>query len=165
MAVEIRPARDGDVQAVQVVARWAWHAAHAPIIGSEMVADFLAEHYDIDSIRDRVVNDDAIFPVAVADRELDGFALAGPTDADDGAFSLSQLYVAPDRWGEGIGGQLLDRVVGQVEAAGGTRIELAVMAKNERAVGFYESAGFQRTEAFHDDRIDADAYNYARHLD
>lgn len=165
MGVELRPARHADVAAVRSVATAAWQAAHESIIGADTVESFLAEHYDVESVRARVDHDDALFPVAVRDDAVVGFALAGPTDADDGVYALSQLYVSPDCWGAGIGSRLLDAVEERVAAAGGVRISLDVMAGNDRAIGFYESAGYRRTDESYDERIDATAYTYEKALE
>ena len=43
-------------------------------------------------------------------------------------------------------------------------MKLHVMAANDRAVRFYEAAGYDRADAFHDDEIDARAYEYAKNL-
>lgn len=36
------------------------------------------------------------------------------------------------------------------------------MAENERAVNFYESAGYGREDEFYDDQIDTHGYTYAK---
>jgi ribosomal protein S18 acetylase RimI-like enzyme len=40
-----------------------------------------------------------------------------------------------------------------IHERGGTRIELGVMAENERTVNFYEAAGYNREEEVYDDTI------------
>lgn len=144
------------------VADRAWHAAHAPIVGEAVAEAFLEEYYDAETFREHVADEASILLVAVED-EVVGFALAGPTDEDE-TFGLSRIYVDPGRWGEGIGRRLLDRVEAAVADRGGRRISLGVMAENDRAVEFYEAAGYERTGAFRDDRIDTEAYTYAKEL-
>ncbi len=56
---------------------------------------------------------------------------------------IDQLYVAPDRLGEGIGRRLLD--LAKRGAAG--RLELWTFQENEQARRFYERNGFVPTEA------------------
>ncbi len=161
MTVEIRPARSGDLPAVRAVARRAWYAAHEPIVGEESVERFLEEYYSHDALVERL---DADGPFLVADEEaVVGFAVAGPAEKPS-VFVLDRIYVNPDRWGEGIGGRLLRGVERRVEDAGGERVRLGVMAENDRAVGFYEAAGYERIGEHDDGRIGATAYEYERVL-
>lgn len=184
MAVEIRPATPADVDGIRAEARAAWHAAHAPIVGVDAVEAFLADYYDAASVRSHVADDDAVLDVAVdagersdfdqgdgpgggggPDERVVGHVLASPHGDDGASFALSQIYVVPDRWGEGIGRRLLERVERKVRRRGGERISLGVMAENDRAVCFYEAAGYRRTDTFYDDRIDTSGYKYAKSLD
>ncbi len=161
MAAEIRPARSTDLPAVQRVARAAWYAAHEPIIGEESVEEFLAEYYSRAALEERL-DGETVFPVAVEDRVV-GFAVAGPTD-DPTTYVLGRIYVEPDRWGEGIGQQLLQDVQRRARERGGERMRLGVMAENDRAVCFYEAAGYERVGERVDERIGTTTYEYERSL-
>jgi len=163
MAVEIRQAEPSDLAAVQAVAREAWYAAHAPIIGEQAVEEFLGSYYDRDSLRQRL-EEDAVFPAAVDREAVIGFAVAGPAEGKPATFVLGRLYVTPERWGEEIGRRLLRRVEARASDRGGERMRLGVMAENDRAVGFYEAAGYERVGEHDDERIDATAYEYEKRL-
>lgn len=164
MAVGIRPAREADIDSIRTVASRAWHAGHAPIIGTRTVEKFLDEYYDADSFRSRIEDEAVLLSVAEdPDAGVVGFAMATPGD-DDADYDLSQLYVLPDRWGEGIGSGLLDRIERRVETHGGERIRLGVMAENERAIRFYESAGYEYEDEFHDDFVDTTSRVYLKSL-
>jgi len=174
--MDVREATAGDVQAVQRVASAAWYAAHADIAGEAVVEEFLEEYYSTERLREDVASQSRLFLVAADDEpaeegdgEVDGdavlgFALALPADDDPGVFALGRIYVHPDSWGQGVGSRLLDRVESHVRAQSGSCLRLGVMAENERAVGFYESRGFERVEADHDDRLDVRRYVYAKDL-
>ncbi|MEF8853007.1 MAG: GNAT family N-acetyltransferase [Haloarculaceae archaeon] len=181
--MDVRPARDEDVPAVQRVASAAWHAAHADIAGADVVEEFLAEYYTLARLRSDVADESRLFLVAddagddvddtgraapgeraSARRGVVGFALALPADEEPDVYALGRIYVHPDRWGEGIGSRLLDRVETGVRERGGSRLRLGVMAENRRAVGFYEARGFERVEEGYDDRLDVERYIYAKDL-
>lgn len=164
MVVAIRPAADGDVTGIRTVAERAWRAAHEPIVGADVVESFLAEYYGEDAFRDRIDRDDVVLAVAV-DESVVGYVFAPRDDEDPATVHLSHLYVAPDRWGEGVGRRLLARAEARAHDLGGEEMHLAVMADNDRAVGFYEAAGYRRTGSFYDERAETRSYRYEKTLD
>lgn len=165
MAVDIAPAEPADIEAIQRVAERAWTEAHAPIIGTETVEEFLDEYYDRASFEARIADEEAILPVA-SDPEDDvvGYAFARAVDDDGATYNLGQIYVAPVWWGEGVGSALLADAERTIAERGGDRVRLGVMAENDRAVDFYEAAGYSRVDEFYDERIDATGYSYAKEL-
>ena len=63
-----------------------------------------------------------------------------------GTSFLNLIYVLPERWGEGIGGQILDAVIGESARHGNPRIHLWTHERdNERAQRLYARRGFIRT--------------------
>ncbi|WP_435075309.1 GNAT family N-acetyltransferase [Halorubrum sp. HHNYT27] len=56
--------------------------------------------------------------------------------------TVSNLFVIPDRRGEGIGADLLDAAEGELAAAGAERVALEALADNERARAFYAERGY-----------------------
>lgn len=166
MPFEIRRAEHSDIPGIRAVATDAWHEAHAPIIGTEAVEEFLQRYYNDESFTRRIDSDEILLDVATdADGDVVGYVLASPSDDADAAFDLGQIYVAPDRWGKGIGRQLLGHVERSVADRGGERIVLGVMAENDRALGFYADAGFERIDEVYDDRIDTTSYVLRKELE
>lgn len=165
MAVEVRPATPADVGGVRDVAEAAWHAAHAPIVGASAVESFLERYYDAAAFERLLEADEAVFAVADgSDAGVVGFVSARPDESDPEASQLGRIYVTPDRWGEGLGRRLLEHVESRVREQGGERIALGVMAENDRAVRFYEAAGYQRVDIFEDERLDITGYTYEKAL-
>ena len=56
---------------------------------------------------------------------------------------IQTIEVAPDRRGQGIGGELLRRVEGSARAAGAWQIWLHVDAENAAAIRLYEANGYR----------------------
>ncbi|MGA9399587.1 GNAT family N-acetyltransferase [Haladaptatus sp.] len=173
MGIDVRPATREDTDGIQHVAEQAWHSAHAPIIGTETTDEFLERYYDAATFRSLVEDDESLLGVAVGDgktgnekteADVVGFVGASPTDGDSETFDLGRIYVLPGRWREGIGGRLLSHAERMVAERDGERIRLGVMAENERAIEFYESAGYHRDEKFYDERIDTSGYVYVKEL-
>jgi len=91
-----------------------------------------------------LVAEDAQECIAMTSAEpLRGDDGAGPVDPR-GCF-LGYLFVVPERWGEGIGGALLDAVVAEATRRGSTVMRLWTHEDNERSHRLYRSRGFSPT--------------------
>jgi GNAT superfamily N-acetyltransferase len=62
-----------------------------------------------------------------------------------GGCFLNLLFVVPERWGEGIGGVLLDAVLAEAKRRHNSRIHLWTHEDNERSHRLYGSRGFAPT--------------------
>ena len=83
---------------------------------------------------------------------LVGMASAEPLRGQDGSGPvvpggcfLNLLYVVPERWGEGIGGAMLDAVLAEAKRRNCSRIRLWTDEENERSHRLYRSRGFSPT--------------------
>ncbi len=158
----VRPATAADADAIRRVAREAWHAAYDDLLGPDTVTETVAEWYDPDRLVEHDITADERPLFVAVDDALVGFAEAAPETADRAR--LYRIYVTPDRWGEGIGSELLSRVESALRERGFDRLTLEVLAENSVGVEFYESRGFRRTATTHDQRFDVDEYEYRKRL-
>ena len=55
------------------------------------------------------------------------------------------VFVDPERWGRGVGGQLLDALHEEMRAGGWTTSSLWTRSSNDRARRLYEGRGYQLT--------------------
>jgi GNAT superfamily N-acetyltransferase len=76
-----------------------------------------------------------------------------------GGCFLNLLFVVPERWGEGIGGVLLDAVLAEAQRRQYSRIHLWTHEDNERSHRLYRSRGFSATG-----RISAGEGEWAREI-
>jgi GNAT superfamily N-acetyltransferase len=81
-----------------------------------------------------------------------GMASAEASRGDDGAGPviprgcfLNLLFVVPERWGEGIGGAILDAVLAEARRRQYSRIHLWTHEDNERSHRLYRRGGFSPT--------------------
>lgn len=151
--MHIRPATPSDAETVREVAAESWHAAYDDFLGADAVAETVAEWYAVEglerAIADAADSEDAVFLVAETDDGEDvGFAHAGPSHTDPDHATLSRIYVRPERWDDGIGSAMIDRVESALVDEY-DRLELEVFAANEVGVSFYESLGFERVDEVH----------------
>ncbi len=144
---DVRCAVPDDATAIREIARKSWHAAYDSILGAEIVTETIDQWYALEDLRASITEacarEDAVFLVAEEANEPVGFAHAGPHRERPSVASLNRIYVRPDRWGEGIGTSLLTRIQDSLRGEY-DQLYLAVLADNEVAVSFYESAGFER---------------------
>lgn len=84
--------------------------------------------------------------------EIVGMALGVQGLADDGAgppipglCHVSMVFVAPERWGRGVGGRLVDALLAEARARGYDRAQLWTQADNPGAQRLYEGRGFRRS--------------------
>ena len=96
--------------------------------------------------------------VAHEDGDLVGITSGMPARADDGAGDvvpglchLSLVFVAPDRWGHGIGGRLVDAALDKARSLLYECIQLWTHEDNHRSQALYTGRGFRRQGRTKDD--------------
>lgn len=141
MTVDVRPAIVDDVEEIVEVAEAAWYAAYGGFLDPATIVAAIGEYYDPPLLEAAVEREGIPFYTA-DDGEVVGFASAERTWADE--VELHTIYVHPERWGEGIGSALLNRVVEWADDEGVDRIVCGVFEENAVGVGFFESRGFER---------------------
>src|SRR5919112_5409610 len=87
----------------------------------------------------------AFLLVADAVGEVVGMVLVTPADSRPAEVAVVQMvFVAPERWGEGIGTELVAAALGEAKTRGFERTQLWAHADDERARRLYEGRGFGR---------------------
>lgn len=142
MTPSVREATTEDVDAIVDVAEDAWYAAYGGVLDPPAIAEAVSEYYDPALVETGIEHDAIAFFVAELGGSVVGFASAERTWADE--VELHTLYVHPDRWGEGVGSALVDRVVSWAREEGVDRVACGVLADNVVGVGFFEAIGFIR---------------------
>lgn len=163
--LSVRAGTAEDAQAIQTVAREAWHAAYETVLGVDTVEETVDSWYD----PERLIADDIEPPerplfVATIEETVVGFVEAVPNSTDEDLAHLYRIYVAPDHWGNGIGSALLARIETELDDRGFDRLELSVLAENDIGVSFYEEKGFRRTATSYNDQLEVEEYEYRKPL-
>ena len=103
--------------------------------------------------RGHVDDPEAVLFVADDAGEVVGMALGEQALSDDGSgppvdglCHVSMVFVAPDRWGEGLGGRLVDALLEEIRRRGYERAQLWTQRGNARARRLYEGRGFRPSE-------------------
>jgi GNAT superfamily N-acetyltransferase len=105
------------------------------------------------SLHDTAGHDTSWFLIGRDGTEAVAMALVHPFRADGGrgdviagTWFLSLIYVVPERWGEGIGGRLLDAMLAEAKRRGCHHMYLWTHEhQNERAQRLYRSRSFAPT--------------------
>lgn len=139
--MDLREGRPGDEGAIREVAVAAWHAAYDEVLGVQTVTQRTDEWYDPERVRGYLEDPDVA--VDVAGDPVVGFALSRH-DREADRRELSALYVHPDRWREGVGSALLERVEARGRSEGAAAVELVVLAANVVGRSFYEGHGYEQ---------------------
>ena len=161
-AVEVRRGGPGDIEA----ALGAWRSAEEARRDGRPASP---EHGG--RVRAHVENPDAFLFVADSGGEVVGMAVGMQGLADDGAgppieglCHVGAVFVVPDRWGEGLGGDLVDAVLEEARGRGYDRAQLWTHADNERAHKLYGGRGFRRTGREKADDVGETIVHYERGL-
>lgn len=146
--MRLREATAEDAPGIAAVATDAWWAAASSVLSADAVRTALADLYDeaflAEVAAEAAEQDDFRFLVAIDETdEIAGFASAAREWADEA--ELFTLYVAPDRWDEGVGTELLSTLESWAVDRGAERLVCSALADNTVAVDFLESRGFERT--------------------
>jgi GNAT superfamily N-acetyltransferase len=138
----VRAARPEDAADIARVHVRSWQVAYRGLLPDEYLdalkPDQRAASYRFDS-------EWAAHPlriVAFDGDELVGFANQGPCREDASIGELYAIYVDPDRWGQGVGKQLMTKARGALVGQGFNEAVLWALEGNERAHRFYNSDGW-----------------------
>jgi GNAT superfamily N-acetyltransferase len=106
----------------------------------------------VDGVRAHLRHPGSWFLLANEGPAFVGMASAEALRGEDGAGPvipggcfLNSLFVVPERWGEGIGGAILDAVLAEAKRRHYSRIHLWTHDDNERSHRLYRSRGFGPT--------------------
>lgn len=151
-AVAYRTARPGDAAAVRAVALASWPATYEGLYEPDVIADFLARHYDLARLEAQIARlpetPNVRFEVAELRDQIVGFLQGG---WQDGRARVSRLYLHPDAWRIGIGGRLLERFEAEARAAGAASLAVECHWGNTVGLGFYARHRLRRDESAPED--------------
>lgn len=143
---QVRPATVRDAKAIAQI-----HVAAAQAAYKGLVPDDQLNAPSVDKRqafwREAIEYSEPQVQVATKDDEIVGF-VGFDRSRDKGTPStmgeIWALYVAPAEWGQGAGLALWDATNDGLKEEGCTNVSLWVPVRNERAMRFFEHAGFKR---------------------
>ena len=146
---EVRPATWRDAKAVAEVHVASWRAAYKGILPDDDLAALSVTKRE-GMWKEAIQYAEPQLLVATNGSEIAGFA-GFDRSRDKGTPAtmgeIWALYALPQYWSKGVGLALWDALLPACVDEGFTSLSLWVMLRNERALRFYEQAGFKRDMA------------------
>ena len=143
---QVRPATARDAKAVAEIHVAAWHAAYTGLMPDEHIKGFTVEKRQA-FWREAIEFSEPQLLVVSDGEKLVGFC-GFDRSRDKGTPSTTgeiwAFYADPAHWGKGVGLALWDATLEACEEEGFNLLTLWVLLRNERALRFFELAGFKR---------------------
>lgn len=138
--VIIRPVATVDLAELSALLVETWHATYDTLYGAARVTGITERWHAVEALLAGLQRLESIDLVAVEQGALLGTACCS---WEGEVAKLHRLYVRPVAQGRRIGGQLLERVVGDLRRSPGiSSILLEVEPRNAGAIAFYRRHGF-----------------------
>lgn len=145
--IEIRLAQLAEAPLIAQVHIRAWQEAYKELLPAAYLANLSLTRRT--ALWERVLSRPAAelhkVLILLEEGQMIGFAHFGPTDEafqPVGTAKLYAIYLVADSWGRGHGRALLEQMLDYLEKDGFQTVMLWVLEGNERAIRFYEQAGF-----------------------
>lgn len=143
---EVRPATTRDAKAIAEIHVAAWQSAYQGILPAEDLAALSVAKREA-MWKESIQYAEPQILVAVLNGEILGF-VGFDRSRDKGTPATTgeiwAIYVNPPYWGKEVGLALWDAALEACVEEGFTKLSLWVLLRNERALRFYELAGFKR---------------------
>lgn len=137
----IRTATKDDLAAVRNLLIETWHSTFDASLGVDKVTAITERFHSPEALKKQLSKPHSEFILADDGNDICGMAFA---DQPDYKFAeLRQLYVRPDKQGQGVGSLLLIEIESSFPNAQNLRVEVA--ESNEKAIAFYEGRNYIRT--------------------
>lgn len=134
--LKVRPANSEELQELAGIGLASWRKGILPLIAADVVSRIEKDNPFIPFLEEHGEN------ILVA--EADG-VLAGLGAAEHGDNHISDIWVAPQHEGKGVGSALIAALEERFRSNGFTEATIRVSANNTRALGLYLHLGYRET--------------------
>ena len=143
----IRECTAEDLDVLYAISRETYRDTFAQLNTPENMRAYLEEAFNAEKLSCELTDKNSSFYFLISGGKLAGYLKLNEapvqTDINDpDSIELERIYVKSGFQGGGLGGALMDKVVGEASARGKSYIWLGVWEKNEKALRFYRKSGF-----------------------
>lgn len=140
--IEIRPLHIHEIDIVRSLSNEIWKKVYPRIISMEQIEYMLDLIYNEDALKKQISVQGHQFILVVYNAKPIGYAsYSAKEGAVEGQYRLHKFYLQPEHHGKGLGKEMMNYIVHEVQKAGGNSIELNVNKYNP-ALHFYKKLGF-----------------------
>jgi ribosomal protein S18 acetylase RimI-like enzyme len=148
--LEFRICDANDIEQLIAIGIETYSDTFASMNSAETMAKYLAEAFDRDKIGAAIDNPDSTFLFLFVDGDLAGYLKvnenAAQTDLREAdGLEIERIYLRKQLQGQGLGKALLEKGLAIAREKQKQYAWLGVWERNEKAIGFYERAGFRKT--------------------
>ena len=141
--VNVRTAKTEDIDKISIVLAASWKTAYRGIVADDYL-DSIREDRWVDFLTAGLSNGAIFSMVLQENQEIAGASILGKSEKEN-EVRLISFYLAPDRIGQGYGHIFYSGIEKKIKSRGFTKCVIDVLEKNDRAIKFYKSHGFDDT--------------------
>lgn len=144
MNITIKEASTADAALIADMSRQTFYETFAANNSKEDMDKFMNEQFTREALMTEVGAEGNIFLLAYVNGEAAGYARLRNAETAElpNSIELARIYNDSGMIGKGVGKALMDACIGKAKQLNRECIWLGVWEKNERAIRFYEKAGF-----------------------
>ena len=140
--IEIRPLAIHEIDLVRNLSNEIWKKVYPSIISIEQIEYMLDLIYNEVALKKQISVQGHQFILVIDNTQPIGYASYSLKEGtDDSQYRLHKFYLQPEHHGKGLGKQMMNHIIHEVQRAGGKSIELNVNKYNP-AFHFYKKLGF-----------------------
>ncbi len=162
--LQIRLASPNDAAAIASIHVKGWQEAYRGLIPQNYLDSLnISERQQLWQKRlDASQSDQKTFVIEIKNEVL-GFSSFGPSRDSSDPGEIYAIYIAPSWWRHRLGQELLTASVAALKEDSYQEAILWVLSKNERAIRFYQQAGWHPDAASRDEKILNDSVQEVRY--
>jgi ribosomal protein S18 acetylase RimI-like enzyme len=146
MNIIIKEATAADAELIADMSRKTFYETFIADNSKEDMDKFMNEQFTKEALMAEVGAAGNFFLLAYVDEEPAGYARLRDAEAGElpDSIELARIYNDPKMIGKGVGKALMDACIAKAKELNKQTIWLGVWEKNDRAIRFYEKAGFEK---------------------
>lgn len=140
--ISITQANISELQKVREIALKTWPQTFASILTPEQIVYMMNWMYQLDALRQQVLEKKHVFLLAKEEDKSLGFCSYELHAKSPSKTKIHKIYILPEAQGKGVGKKLIQEVAQIAKRNGDTHLFLNVNKYNQSAIDFYSKIGF-----------------------
>lgn len=147
MEITMKQCTMDDLFSLRELSYKTYDGTFGPMNSPDVIKSYLEKSFDLDKLRNELVNTYSRFYFLYAGKELAGYLKLNEFEAqtdinDPQSLEIERIYVAKEFQGRGLGRTLMNMAIAVGNDLGKSYLWLGVWEKNEKGIEFYKKQGF-----------------------